>query len=113
MPHTPLRSDTINSIVAAKHGDPFGELGPHPGREGKISVRAFLPGARSVAVVLPDGSATPLRSRDPGGFWEGEVPGSLPLAYRLRVVDEQGQTAEIEDVYRFAPTLTSYDLHLL
>ena len=113
MPHTPLRSDAINSIVAGQHGDPFAVLGPHPGRGGKVSVRAFVPGARSVAVVLPDGSATALRSRNPAGFWEGDVPGGLPLAYRLRVVDEAGQTADVDDAYRFGPTLTPYDLHLL
>ena len=65
MPQTPLRQDTINSIVAGQHGDPFAVLGPHPGRGGKVSVRAFRPGARSVAVVLPDGSTTALRSRNP------------------------------------------------
>ena len=114
MPHTPLRSDAIDSIVAGQHGDPFAVLGPHPGRDGKASVRAFLPGARSVAVVLPDGTATALRARNSGGFWEGVVPGAgPPLAYRLRVVDEHGHTAEVEDPYRFPPTLTSYDLHLL
>ena len=97
MPYTPLRSDTINSIVAGQHGDPFAVLGPHPERGGKVSVRTFLPGARSVAVVLPDGAPTALRSRNPAGFWEGEVLGTMPLAYRLRVVDEGGQTAEIEE----------------
>jgi 1,4-alpha-glucan branching enzyme len=114
MPQTPLRSDAINSIVAGQHGDPFAVLGPHAGRQGKLSVRAFLPSARSVEVVLSDGSATALRARNPGGFWEGEVSGAgLPLAYRLRVVDEQGQTSEVEDPYRFPPTFTPYDLHLL
>ena len=113
MPHTPLRLDAINSIVAGQHGDPFAVLGPHATRDGTLSVRVLRPGARSVAVVLPDGSATALRSRNPVGFWEGEIRGSLPVAYRLRVVDEPGQTAEIEDPYRFGPTLTSYDLHLL
>ena len=113
MPHTPLRPDAINSIVAGQHGDPFAVLGPHATRDGTLSVRVLRPGARSVAVVLPDGSATALRSRNPVGFWEGEIRGSLPVAYRLRVVDEPGQTAEVEDPYRFGPTLTSYDLHLL
>ena len=113
MPHTPLRPDAINSIVAGQHGDPFAVLGPHAARDGTLSVRVLRPGARSVAVVLPDGSSTALRSRNPVGFWEGEIRGSLPVAYRLRVVDEQGQAAEVEDPYRFGPTLTSYDLHLL
>jgi len=114
MPLTPLPPDVMDAIVAGQHGDPFGVLGPHPGRDGTVSVRAFLPAARAAAVLLPDGSITPLRSAHPGGLWEGELPGRpRPLVYRLRLVDDQGRVSEIEDPYRFPPTLSGYDLHLL
>jgi len=69
MPHTPLRPDAINSIVAGQHGDPFAVLGPHAARDGTLSVRVLRPGARSVAVVLPDGSSTALRSRFVRRLW--------------------------------------------
>ena len=106
MPLTPLPPDVMDAIVAGQHGDAFAVLGPHPGRDGTVSVRAFLPAARAAAVLLPDGSITPLRSVHPGGLWEGLVPGrTLPLAYRLRLVDDQGRVSEIEDPYRFPPTL--------
>ena len=114
MPYAPLRPDTIDAVVTGQHGDPFAVLGPHAGREGMVSVRALIPAARAVAAVMPDGTVSPLRAVHPAGFWEGEVPGRrLPLAYRLRVVDEQGQVSEVEDPYRFPPTLSPYDLHLL
>src|SRR5258706_9390264 len=114
MPYTPLLPDTFDGLVTGQHGDPFAVLGPHAGREGMVSVRALLPTARAVAAVMPDGTVSPLRAVHPAGFWEGEVPGRrLPLAYRLRVVDDQGQVSEVEDPYRFPPTLSAYDLHLL
>jgi 1,4-alpha-glucan branching enzyme len=114
MPYTPLPPDTIDAVVTGQHGDPFAVLGPHAGREGMVSVRALIPAARAVAAVMPDGTVSPLRAVHPAGFWEGEVPGRrLPLAYRLRVVDDQGQVSEVEDPYRFPPTLSPYDLHLL
>ena len=114
MPYAPLPPDTIDAVVTGQHGDPFAVLGPHAGREGMVSVRALIPAARAVAAVMPDGTVSPLRAVHPAGFWEGEVSGRrLPLAYRLRVVDEQGQVSEVEDPYRFPPTLSPYDLHLL
>jgi len=114
MPYAPLRPETIDALVTGQHGDPFAVLGPHAGREGMVSVRALLPAARAVAAVTPDGTVSPLRAVHPAGFWEGEVPGRrLPLEYRLRVVDDQGEVSEVEDPYRFPPTLSPYDLHLL
>src|SRR5258708_29930158 len=114
MPLTPLSRDVMDTIVAGQHGDPFAVLGPHPGGDGTIGVRVFQPAARAVAVLTPDGTATPRRAVPPGGLWEGRVPGpALPLAYRLRLVDDQGRVSEIEDPYRFSSTLSGYDLHLL
>ena len=95
MQPTPLRLDVIDSIVTGQHGDPFAVLGPHAVRDDLVSVRAFLPGAQAVAVLVADGPVTPLRSVHPAGLWEGQVRGRRPpLAYRLRVVDEQGRVAE-------------------
>ena len=114
MPTAQLRPEAIDALVAGQHGDPFSVLGPHAGGEGMVSVRVFRPDARAVAVLTPEGGVTALRPLHPAGLWEGEVPGRrLPLAYRLRVVDGQGQVAEIDDPYRFSPTLSGYDLHLI
>ena len=76
----------MDVIVAGQHGDPFAVLGPHPGGDGTVGLRAFLPAARAVAALTSDGTITPLRSVHPGGLWEGQVAGrALPLAYRLRL----------------------------
>ncbi|WP_343390308.1 hypothetical protein [Candidatus Amarobacter glycogenicus] len=53
--HT-LAAGAIEAIVFAHHGDPFGVLGPHEYENGLV-VRAFLPYAASISVVLVDQTA--------------------------------------------------------
>src|SRR5205823_7471272 len=107
-------SDVIEALVTGQHGDPFSVLGPHPDGDERLTVRAFLPEARTVAVVPRDGSGTPhpLRPVHPAGLWEGTLPAAL-RAYQLRVTDHEGRVSELEDPYRFPSTLSDYDLHLL
>jgi len=107
----------ITAIVGGQHGDSFAVLGPHRvkarGRSA-IAVRAFLPGA-TVAQVVPHGEAPrEMEQVHPDGFFEALFPKvQQPFPYRLRVVDADGQIAEIQDPYRFPPVLSDYDLHLL
>ena len=53
-----ITPDQVNSIVWNQHQDPFQILGPHPIEEnGKVTswvVRAYLPNAEAVWVVLPE-----------------------------------------------------------
>src|SRR6266566_1137311 len=111
-----LTAEAIQSLVTGKHGDPFAVLGPHPSRDGSVTVRAFLPGAAEVAVVVADGGAVlapPLKLVHRDGLWEAKLAKRPPAAYRLRVKDGLGQVTEVEDPYRFPPTLSGFDLHLL
>ena len=110
-----LTPEAIQTLVTGEHGDPFAVLGPHASRDGSVTVRAFLPGAGEVAVVADGGAflAHPLKPIHPDGLWEGKIAGRLPLAYRLRVTDSAGHVADVEDPYRFPPTLSGFDLHLL
>src|SRR6266436_1945268 len=72
-------SDVIEALVTGQHGDPFSVLGPHPDGDERLTVRAFLPEARTVAVVPRGGSGTPhpLRPVHPAGLWEGTLPATL------------------------------------
>src|SRR6266545_320303 len=90
-------------------------LGPHPGAKGMVEVRVFDPVAREIAVVPAErgGQPRPLARVHPDGLWEAAFPAPWPFAYRLRVVDDAGRSAEIDDPYRFPSTLSDYDLHLL
>jgi 1,4-alpha-glucan branching enzyme len=110
-----INTEAIHALVSGEHGDPFAILGPHEGGRGSIVIRAFLPEAAKASVILLPEPAEehPMRPRDGGGLWEATVSGRRPLAYRIRVTDGDGATREIEDPYRFPPTLSDFDLHLL
>ena len=114
-----LSTEEIEAIVRGEHGDPFGVLGPHQvgaGAKTAVAVRAFLPDARQV-VVVPSGqrdAGRPMNMVHPEGLYEAVFPQHRPpFPYRLRVTANQGQAYEIEDPYRFAPTLNDYDLYLM
>ena len=140
LPVTPsLASGVIESLLVARHGDPFSVLGPHRVGESYV-LRALLPNALSVEVLARDsagGSAgdraigsTTGRARSLGtlarihdaGLFEGSV-GPFPALdgatppYRLRVVwpasDGSTVTQEIDDPYAFGPLLGPLDLHLM
>src|SRR5437016_4709302 len=78
-----VRPGEIDRIVAGLHHDPHAVLGAHPGPDG-VEIRALLPLAASVAVVLADGRRLPLAH-----LHEGVFGGALPLAevpdYRIAV----------------------------
>src|SRR5262249_26787415 len=83
-----LSSSAINAMVTGGHGAPFSVLGPHADGDGAITVRAFLPDAREVAVVPSETNdpPQPLRRAHPAGLWEGTLPWSSTRAYRLRLI---------------------------
>jgi 1,4-alpha-glucan branching enzyme len=103
----------IEAIVNGSHGDAFGILGPHPIPRRKTAsweVRAFLPQAAEVEVVLKD-LARPMKKAHPTGFFCTTLAGE-PQPYRLRLKTHEGETVEIEDPYRFPLLLTDFELHL-
>jgi 1,4-alpha-glucan branching enzyme len=109
-----LTPEGIQALVTGQHGDPFAVLGPHRETDGSTEVRAFLPDAREVAALVDgDGHPHGLRRQHDAGLWAGRLPPGAPTRYRLRVTDGNGHVQEIEDPYRFPPTLSDYDLHLL
>ena len=110
-----LTPEIVQALVAGQHGDPFSVLGPHREEDGRVTVCAFLPEAREVAVVVDGDADHPhrLMSRHEAGLWAGELPRNAPARYRLRVTDHDGRVRDLEDPYRFPPTLSDYDLHLL
>ncbi len=111
----------IELILRAEHADPFRVLGPQPvgvRGEKKLAIRAFVPRAREVSVVLRDGAVHAAARIHPDGFFEAVVPFSDAIlgsagSYRLRIVEEDGATREIQDPYDFPPLLSDFDLHLL
>ncbi|MFZ4480971.1 MAG: 1,4-alpha-glucan branching protein GlgB [Rhodoferax sp.] len=110
MPHL----HDIELICKAEHGDPFAVLGPHPAARGRISVRCFLPGARSVALQSPDGRTLgELAQRNSAGFFEGVLSAEPGTPYRLQVQWPEGASTTMEDPYRFPVVLGDMDIWLL
>ncbi|MFO1127238.1 MAG: 1,4-alpha-glucan branching protein GlgB [Rhodospirillales bacterium] len=72
----PASRSEVARLVKATHDDPFALLGPLPARSGHAVVRALLPNAEQVHVVLRDRPdvAYDLARVDPAGLWETAVP---------------------------------------
>ncbi len=114
-----LRDSDIRDVVRGEHGDPFGVLGPHwidwKGRSA-VAVRAFLPGAEAVRLILkePTRPAMAMTRIHAGGLFEAVIPETdTPSPYLLETTDAEGAVRRLEDPYRFPSTLSGYDLYLI
>ena len=108
-----ITDEEIQAIVGGYHGDPFAALGPHaksPTSKHDFEIRAFLPQAQKVEVLMGD-KAIPMDRTHPAGFFIASL-NSAPERYKLRITDYGDAVAEAEDVYRFPPILSEFDLHL-
>jgi len=112
----------IEQILRAEHPGPFDILGPHVVQddgEKQLAIRAFLPRAQDVAVILEEGAAPcPAERIHPDGFFEAVFPHSntfpaTPASYRLRISYDAGSSCEIYDPYAFPPLLSDFDLYLI
>ncbi|WP_406153667.1 1,4-alpha-glucan branching enzyme [Streptomyces sp. NBC_01023] len=96
-------------LLSGGHHDPHALLGAHP-VSGGIAVRALRPYARAVTVV-----AKGLRAElhdDGQGFFSGLLPLRTVPEYALLVTYDDSEI-ELQDPYRFLPTLGELDLHLI
>ncbi len=113
-----MNDQDIEAITGGYHGDPFAVLGPHPINEAKgesasggaWAIRAFLPQAQEVE-VLTAGKSVPMERKHDAGFFVANFP-AKPSGYKLRLKGQDGNKYEMEDVYRFPPVVSDFDLHL-
>jgi 1,4-alpha-glucan branching enzyme len=110
-PRTELQSE-VTRLSSGELHDPHRLLGPHSSGDQTI-VRAFHPDAVACTVAYVGGKSQ-ARMVDERGLVEATIP--LPIAqlegYRLQFVTPV-QKWEAEDPYRFLPTLSDLDLHLI
>ncbi len=112
-----ITPEQVNSIVWNQHQDPFQILGPHPISEnGKVTswvVRAYLPNAEAVWVVLPEiRKDYPMQSVHNAHFFECTIETTELSNYQLRV-KEGDRERVIHDPYAFRSSkLTDFDIHL-
>ena len=101
--------DAAAALAASTHGDPHTVLGAH--RDGaRWVVRAFHPGADAVTLLAGDGTESPMPRVDESGLFALATE-TDPGAYRLRL-SVGGTTSEVDDPYRFLPTVGDLDIHL-
>ncbi|MFL6416536.1 MAG: 1,4-alpha-glucan branching protein GlgB [Bryobacteraceae bacterium] len=108
-----ITDEEIQAIVGGYHGDPFAVLGPHtktPTSKNEWEIRAFLPQAQKLE-VLTAGNALPVDRVHPAGLFVASLT-SEPGRYKFRITDYGETVTEAEDVYRFPPILSEFDLHL-
>jgi len=107
-----IRDETLRAIASGDHPDPFSVLGMHD-EEGGFVVRTFLPEARSVQAISTAGYRLgDLDLVHSDGLFAGPVSASERVPYRLRVAWDGATVVEVEDPYRFPPTLGETDLYL-
>ncbi|NDY90064.1 1,4-alpha-glucan branching protein GlgB [Ideonella livida] len=125
LPAAPAEDD-LAALLQARHGNPFGVLGPHR-VAGGWAVRVMLPGAWAVQAVAATPGATgdaaevlaPLQTVPGTALWCGMLPGRAedgPPAYRLHI--DWGEQAQprwqtLHDAYAYGPQLREADLWLL
>jgi 1,4-alpha-glucan branching enzyme len=104
-----MNAEEIEAIVGGYHGDAFRILGPHAVESG-WEVRAWLPQASAVSVVLKS-SRVEMKKKHDLGFFTAKLKGT-PAPYQLEVSLYDGTKEVREDPYRFQPILTEYEIFL-
>jgi len=106
----------VSAILEARHLDPFGFLGQHQVTGTDVTVvRTLQPAARTVDVVLRDGSRTFQAQRvHEDGLFEAQLPADLTgQTYDLVIKYVDGTTQRTADPYSFGECLSQLDLHYL
>ena len=105
-----LSRGTIEALVEGRHRDPFAVLGVHE-ENGRLMLRAFVPGAATVAATTRDGEPlASLQRRHAEGFFEGVIP--RRTGYLLHAANAQDQWV-VDDAYAYGPVLGPLDDWLL
>ncbi|GCD88381.1 1,4-alpha-glucan branching protein GlgB [Nocardioides sp. LS1] len=105
----PVDTGELDLLVQGGHGHPHTVLGAHP-HEGGVTVRVYKPLATSV-VVRHGGTETEL-THEHDGIWVGTLDVADVPDYRV-AVSYGDSPIEVDDPYRFLPTLGEVDLHLI
>lgn len=110
-----IDQNDVNDLIMGRHTNPFAVLGLHE-VGGKLTLRAFVPGAESVdAVDAKTGRKIASLTTVPGaeGVFVGQASRRKSrFAYRLRI-SKGDDTWIADDPYRFGPVLGELDEHLI
>src|SRR6476620_9780350 len=90
-------------VLEAKHHDVFSYLGPHLRDDGQVVVRAMLPRAQALNVVLKEtGESFSADLLHQNGLFEAILPAhAWQRPYELVWRNNEGHSVHQEDVYSF------------
>ena len=105
----------VTRLLSGTHHSPHSFLGAHPIDGERVVIRAYRPGAVTVAVVV--GSVrTEMQVLHDAGLFGVVLDGGVP-DYRLEVTyaerDGELHSHTVDDPYRWFPTLGELDCHLI
>ncbi len=106
----PSLAAECDRLASGTHHDPHQVLGPHP-IEGGMVVRLWHPSVTEASVAHA-GGVVPMQRVDDRGLFQAVVPVPELAGYRFRCRGPAGSW-EMDDPYRFWPTLGDLDLHLI
>jgi len=105
-----LSTDDYEKLIGGDTHDPHGILGIHPLPNGDSVIRTLRHSAKSVT-VLTQGREVPMKHVH-GGVFAVTIAGPA-VDYRLRVEYGPDAVYEVDDPYRWLPTLGEVDLYLI
>ena len=105
-----MTEEQLEAIAGGYHGDAFGILGPHELENGSTEIRAFYPQAKA-AELIANGETIAMKQVHPTGIFVATLR-KRPERYRFRLTSHEDTMWEAEDVYRFPPIISDFDLHL-
>ena len=108
-PPAPTAAD-YEKVIGGDTRDPHALLGRHPQPDGSTVIRTLRHHAKAVT-LLADGAETPLEHTY-GGIFSVTVPHEVG-DYRLRVDYGPDAVYEVDDPYRWLPTVGGIDQHLI
>jgi len=106
----PVDRTVLEGLVGGTYHDPHHVLGPHLGESG-VTIRALRPFAQTVTVLYDDQRLELRHEFD--GIWVGVLDTDKVPDYRLEVGYTDGPAIEVDDPYRYLPSLGEVDLHLI
>ena len=107
-------SDAIKEIRRLKNGlcsQPHAVLGMHPLPDSGVVVRVLQPGVCQCTLLQLDGDRREFTMTRDEDVFTVEIPDQDFFPYRLRLEDAAGTIREVEDPYRFLPTVSDELLH--
>ena len=110
-----LSKEEMEAVINGDHSNVFAVLGVHKNKGSKeVYIRAYQPHSISIEVLKRNGdSLGQMTKLDERGFYQIDLGKTEDFDYKFRITNDNNNTYEAEDVYRFTPTLGDMDVYLL